>query len=63
MKEKEAVIEYIEKLLQLRVNLRESDIGVVSPYSQQCKEISEACSLKGFKDITIGTAETFQGII
>lgn len=41
--------------------VKQSDIGIVSPYKLQCKEISRACRQNNFRDITIGSAEIFQG--
>lgn len=39
----------------------QTDIGVVSPYKLQCKEITRVCRQNNFQHITIGTAEIFQG--
>lgn len=50
------VIDYIKKFEQF-----EEEIGVVSPYAQQCKAIKESCRQNGFEKINIGTAEEFQG--
>lgn len=64
-KEADAVIEFIKTLLKndgiSRVPLKQSDIGVVTPYKLQCKVIGRACRQNGFDDVTIGTAEVFQG--
>lgn len=51
----------IRMLLSDTSRLKQSDIGVVSPYKLQCKNISNACEIKNFKEITIGTTEVFQG--
>lgn len=40
---------------------KQSDIGVVSPYKLQCKTIARMCQREGINDITVGTAEIFQG--
>lgn len=37
------------------------DIGVVTPYRLQCRRIAQACRVNRFDDITVGTAEVFQG--
>lgn len=58
------VINWCSKLSAAEWNERKfstSDIGVVSPYKQQCKLIREELEINGFSDITVGTAEIFQG--
>lgn len=59
------VIEYIKKLLKndgkIKKSVTQSHIGVVTPYKLQCKKITRACHQNNFNDITIGTAEVFQG--
>lgn len=44
-----------------KVKVTQSDIGVVTPYKLQCKVIARECRKNGFENITIGTAEVFQG--
>lgn len=62
MDEVRAVIEFVVELLQPdKYQLTESDIGIVSPYKLQCKIVRSGCEKKGYKGITIGSAETFQG--
>lgn len=65
MKEVDAVIDFIKKLLNQNVGnakaIKQSDIGVVTPYKLQCKVISSVCRRSNFNDVTIGTAEVFQG--
>lgn len=66
IKEVNAVMDYIKLLLNKDKNnngksISQFDIGVVSPYKLQCKEISRACRQNDYNDITIGTAEIFQG--
>lgn len=36
-------------------------IGVLSPYRQQCHEIRDKLCKKGYEEITVGSAEIFQG--
>lgn len=51
-------------LLKMKPNgkdLGQSDIGVVVPYKLQSKVIKRMCKDMGFNDITVGTAEIFQG--
>lgn len=61
------VIEYVQQLLRCghqlnrAESLKQSDIGIVSPYKKQCKKIGLACRDNDWTDITIGTAEAFQG--
>lgn len=64
MEEVNAVVEYIHELLTNTYNgttLSEADIGVTSPYKLQCKVITQACRRYKYNNITVGTAETFQG--
>lgn len=64
MEEIKAVIERIKNLVGSVVKDREvtcTDIGVVTPYKLQCKILSRICRKLNFTDITIGTAEVFQG--
>ncbi|XP_031638515.1 putative helicase mov-10-B.1 [Contarinia nasturtii] len=60
-----AVIDFIKNLLSPSYNhfmkISQSDIGVVTPYKMQRRKIAQACHRLGFDDITIGTAEAFQG--
>ena len=53
------VMEFIEKLIKIDIN--QSEIGVVSPYKLQCKKIRRKCSEMKYSGITVGTAEVFQG--
>lgn len=62
--EMNVVLEYIHELLTHTYNgakLSEADIGVTSPYKLQCTVISRACRRNKYNNITVGTAETFQG--
>lgn len=56
------VCSYIQVILntdQCKHNIKETDIGVVTPYTLQAEKIRNMCgSLKG---ITIGPAEVLQG--
>lgn len=64
MKEARAVIEQIRELVEPGVSYRQiqcSDIGVVIPYKLQCRIINKLCQRLGFNDVTIGTAEVYQG--
>lgn len=65
MKEVHVVIEYIKKLLVpgtvSKKPITQADIGVVTPYRLQCKIIGRECRKHDLKEVTIGTAEVFQG--
>lgn len=64
MKEVHAVIEQIKELVNSKPNnrtIKYADIGVVTPYKLQCKIIGRLCHRLGFSDVTIGTAEVYQG--
>lgn len=59
------VVNIIEELLKTELSdnriLMESDIGVISPYRQQCNQLSERLRKKRLEKIAVGTAEIFQG--
>lgn len=62
--EANVVLNYISKIADgvwNGIDVRQSDIGVVSPYSKQCDTIRKMCADKSYNDITVGTAEVFQG--
>lgn len=61
MEEIHEVMAFIRTLLHDNDQLKQSDIGVISPYRLQCEFIKLTCKQNGFKEITVGTAETFQG--
>lgn len=60
-----AVIEFIQKLMSTSyshfMKISQSDIGVVTPYKMQRRKIAQACLRSGYGEITVGTAEAFQG--
>lgn len=58
MEEVDAVMNFIETHLD---GIDQKDIGVVSPYKLQCSKIRNECEKRCRADITIGTAEVFQG--
>lgn len=41
--------------------IEQSDIGVVTPYRLQCRKIRKKCYDFNYKNVTVGTAEVFQG--
>lgn len=55
-------MEFIKHLLSPnKYQITQNEIGVVSPYKLQCKKIRDECDKNKFADVTIGTAEVFQG--
>lgn len=58
-------MDYIKELLLKGSNGRraitETDIGVVTPYRSQCQHIIDCCEAADLSEITVGTAEIFQG--
>lgn len=61
MDEVNVVMEYITKILESEHDIAQSDIGVVSPYKLQCKIIKQKRDAMNYGNITIGSAEVFQG--
>lgn len=37
------------------------DIGIVTPYRRQMQKLDSMCKKRGYKDITVGSVEQFQG--
>lgn len=59
-----AVIDWFEKLVKTEINgtkICPSDIGIVSPYKEQCCLIREELENNGVVGTTVGSAEVFQG--
>lgn len=59
-----AVLRYVRQLIPGKWNgqvVRCADIGIISPYRSQCERIRAECEKEGFKNISIGSAEKFQG--
>lgn len=64
MEEAHAVINYVKKLLSVELKGRkvtQADIGIVVPYKLQLRVIKGILRRLNFNDITVGTAEVFQG--
>ena len=54
------VLKYIKQLLQdPELNVKEEEIGVISPYRRQCQKIR--LKLGDSSDVMVGTTEEFQG--
>lgn len=60
-----AVVDFIKSLLSTSythfMKIAQSDIGIVTPYKMQRRKITQACHRFGYDDVTVGTAEAFQG--
>lgn len=59
------VLEYVQELnAKLKIsnkNINQSDIGILTPYNEQCYRIRQDLSSYGYDKITVGSAEIFQG--
>ncbi|CAM8923535.1 unnamed protein product [Rhodiola kirilowii] len=53
------VVEIIEELILS--NIRETDIGVITPYRQQATKINEVLEKHEVHDVKVGSVEQFQG--
>ncbi|KAK5650663.1 hypothetical protein RI129_001692 [Pyrocoelia pectoralis] len=61
-KEAEMVIKYVAALLTLaEIEVLQSEIGVVTPYTRQVYRIKELLSKRNYSDVEVGTTEAFQG--
>lgn len=64
LEEVKTVLVFVKKILSTSWNgkmVSLSDIGVVSPYRAQCDKIKHEFKSHRFDEITVGTAEIFQG--
>uniref|UniRef100_A0A914MF86 RNA helicase n=1 Tax=Meloidogyne incognita TaxID=6306 RepID=A0A914MF86_MELIC len=59
MEEVDVVIKYIDLIKKTMSDIKDSDIGVISPYKQQTSKIRELLCRR--KDITVDSVECFQG--
>lgn len=58
------VTQYVEELMACKkggIALKQSDIGVISPYRRQVQKIKEVLRKKKFDKISVGSVEEFQG--
>lgn len=62
MDEIATIINWIRKLLSQNYSqISAKDVGVVSPYRKQCQLIEKELKNNGLSEITVGTAEVYQG--
>jgi helicase MOV-10 len=62
--EVDIIAKYVKLILTFGINGREvqqADIGMISPYKRQCQRLSMKCTDNNWKDIEVGTVESFQG--
>lgn len=61
--EKDSVLYYVEKLLAIKEpkKIKQSDIGIISPYKRQCINIEEMLEAKDLREVEVGSVEQFQG--
>lgn len=62
--EGEVIMGYVKDILFNRINgrnVKQSEIGIISPYARQVLHLKELCKLNKFTDIEIGSAEQYQG--
>ncbi|XP_045165133.2 putative helicase MOV-10 [Mercenaria mercenaria] len=58
------VVQYVEDLMTCKkggINLKQSDIGVISPYRKQVQKIKQVLRKKKYDKISVGSVEEFQG--
>lgn len=56
------VLEYVKKLLEMKENrIQPKEIGVITPYRRQVQKIREKLGEHGYKEVTVGSTEEFQG--
>lgn len=60
----QVVDKYLEMLYKNKLRGRlitGKDIGIITPYRRQVQKLQQMCSKRGYKDITVGSVEQFQG--
>lgn len=58
----DTAIHYLNRIFRFKGRtIRQTDIGIISPYRKQCEELTERCAKKGWPEIKIGSVEVFQG--
>lgn len=58
------VMLFVKEIVQNGINghgIPLSEIGIISPYRQQCDKIKAACKQNGWHEIEVGSVEQFQG--
>ncbi|XP_062564065.1 putative helicase MOV-10 isoform X2 [Armigeres subalbatus] len=64
LEEAALVFDYLNDILTHGINghqVRQCDIGVISPYAGQVSHLRKLCNTRGWKDVEIGSAEQYQG--
>ncbi|EFN85410.1 Putative helicase MOV-10, partial [Harpegnathos saltator] len=59
-----AVLGYVHMLMNAKFEnytISEKDIGIVTPFKKQQLDIMHRLAARGWKNVTVGTVETFQG--
>ncbi|XP_062564068.1 putative helicase MOV-10 isoform X2 [Armigeres subalbatus] len=62
--EARCVLHYIQKILSDGINdrqIREEDIGVITPYSKQVSYLRHGCRNYGWENVEVGSTEQYQG--
>lgn len=58
----DTAINYLNRIFKFKDrNIRQTDIGIISPYRKQCEELTERLRKHGWPEIKIGSVEVFQG--
>lgn len=59
----EIVVDYVKKAMEKRggQKLKQSDIGVISPYRKQVQKLRQVLKKRRYDDIKVGSVEEFQG--
>merc|ERR1719318_232311 len=56
------VLDYVTELTSMKQHrVQPRDIGVITPYRKQVHKIRQLLGNKGFKEVTVGSTEEFQG--
>ncbi|XP_063988687.1 putative helicase mov-10-B.1 isoform X2 [Diachasmimorpha longicaudata] len=62
--EVKVIVDYVKKLIGANLGgqiIKEEEVGIVTPYKLQKQKLMQALAKAGFKNISVGTVEIFQG--